>query len=330
MRFDSAKWLCSAGLWLALLVPASAQNPLQQAGAIPLPDVSGRIDHLSVDLAGKRLFMAALGNNTVEVFDLSANKRLTTLRGFQEPQGLVYPPEFNRLYVANGGDGALTILDAKSFQVAAKVSFDDDADNVRYDLAQKQLYVGYGKGALGIFGVAAGKRIGDVKLDGHPESFQLEKSGPRIWVNVPSAGHVAVIDRRKRVVEARWPITQAAACYPMALDEVNRRLFLGCRKPAKILVLDTASGKVVAEFACVGDTDDLFYDARRKRLYVSGGEGSVSVFEQRDPDHYQPLAKVPGAPGARTSLYVPELDRLYLAVPKRPNQSSELRIYQAQ
>jgi len=173
MLFDSARLLCSASLGLALLVPANAQDPLQRAGAIPLPDVSGRIDHLSVDLAGKRLFMAALGNNTVEVFDLAAGKRLTTLRGFQEPQGLVYIAEFNRLYVANGGDGALVIIDAKSFQVAAKVSFDDDADNVRYDPAQKRLYVGYGRGALGIFDVAAGKRAGDVKLDGHPECFQL-------------------------------------------------------------------------------------------------------------------------------------------------------------
>jgi len=139
-----------------------------------------------------------------------------------------------------------------------------------------------------------------------------------------------VVDRRTRAVVVKWSITQAGACYPMALDEANHRLFLGCRKPAKILVLDTASGKVVADFACVGDTDDLFYDARRKRLYVSGGEGFISVFEQRDPDHYQPLGKVPGAPGARTSLYVPELDRLYLAVPKRANQVSELGIYQTQ
>ena len=311
-----------------LISAAQAQDTLALEKTIPLPGVSGRIDHLSADVAGRRLFVAALGNNTVEALDLAAGSRIRSLPGFQEPQGLVYIPDLGKLFVADGGDGAVRILGGKSLQVANTVGFADDADNVRYDPAEKQLYVGYGKGALGVVDALGGKRLADVKLDGHPESFQLEKAGSRIFVNVPTAGHIAVIDRRKRSVIAKWPVTQAGANFPMALDEPGRRLFIGCRKPAKVVVFDTATGQASAEFACVGDTDDLFYDAARKRLYISGGEGFISVFDLRDAGRYQQVAKIATAAGARTSLFVPDLDRLYLAVPRRGSQGSEIRVYQ--
>lgn len=316
-------------VFFVLLAGALAEDPLRLENTIPLPGVQGRIDHFSVDVKGRRLFVAALGNNTIEVLDLAAGKRLRSIPGFQEPQGVLYIPEIDRLYVANGGDGSLRILDGKTFQTIKSADFSDDADNVRYDAEAKQVWVGYGKGALGALDTGSNARAGYVKLDAHPESFQLEKSGTRIFVNVPNAGHVAVIDRRKRTLEAKWRVTTAAAHYPMALDE-NHRLFLGCRKPPKVVVFDTASGKMVAEQAIAGDTDDLFYDAKRKRIYVSGGEGFLSVIEQRDPDRYEPLAKIPTAAGARTSLWVADLDRLYLAVPHRPNQRCEIRVYQPQ
>ena len=316
--------------FLFVLAAARGQDPLRLAGAIPLPAVQGRIDHLSADVKGQRLFVAALGNNTLEVLDLAAAKRLRSIPGFQEPQGVLYIPELDHVYIANGGDGSLRILDGKTLQTLKSADFSDDADNVRYDAAAKQLWVGYGKGALGALDVTTNTRAGDVKLDAHPESLQLEKSGPRIYVNVPNAGHVAVVNRQKKTVEAKWRVTAAAANYPMALDESNHRLFLGCRKPPRILVFDTGSGKMVAEMPIAGDTDDLFYDAKRKRIYVSGGEGFLSVIGQRDADHYEPLAKIPTAAGARTSLWVADLDRLYLAVPLRPNQRCEIRVYQPQ
>ncbi len=313
---------------LATAFLAQAQEPLRLVQTIPMPGVTGRIDHLSIDLKRERLFVAALGNNTVEVLDLRAGKRLHSITGLQEPQGLIYLPELNKLFVASGGDGTCKSFDGELFKLLDTIKFPDDADNIRYDLAARLLYVGYGKGALGIADPAKAARVGDIELGGHPESFQLEKSGSRIFVNVPTAKHIAVIDRHKRTVLAKWPITQAAAHFPMALDETNHRLFAGCRKPPKVLVFDTTSGKLVAELASTGDADDLFYDAARKRLYVSGGEGFISVFRQHGSDQYQSLAKLATRAGARTSLFVPESSRLYLAVPQREGKEAEVRGYE--
>jgi hypothetical protein len=322
----------SAAVLAFTAATACAQEPLRQVQTIPLPDVSGRIDHMAVDIKGQRLFVAALGNDTVEIVDLAAGKRVETVRGFQEPQGIAYVPRIDRVYIASGGDGTLKTLDGKSYQTVQTVNFSDDADNVRYDASTKiiLIYAGYGKGALGIVDAAINKQVGDIRLDGHPESFQLEKSSGRIFVNVPTARQIAVIDRGKKTVLAKWPVTEAAANFPMALDEPNHRLFVGCRKPASLLVYDTGSGKLVTSVPIVGDTDDLFYDAQRKRIYVSGGEGAITVLAQRDADHYQQIAKIATAAGTRTSLLVPELDRLFLAVPKRANQQCEIRVFQVQ
>jgi hypothetical protein len=241
------------------------------------------------------------------------------------------------VYVANGEDGNCVAFAVDSLAPLRNAKFSGDADNLRYDATTKLLYVGYGGGALGMFGGAlgifeaqTGKIVGEIKLPAHPEAFALEQTGARIFVNIPRVKQVAVIDREKRAVVAKWPVTQAAANYPMALDESRRRLFIGCRHPARILVLDTGSGKTVTELECAGDTDDVFYDAKNKRVYVSGGEGFISVFAQLDADKYQPIAKIPTAPGARTSLFVPALGRLYLAVPHRGKQAAEVRVFETQ
>jgi len=309
------------------IVALSAQ-PLRLESTIPLPNVGGRIDHFSVDIAGKRVFVAALGNNTVEVVDVAAGKVVHTIRGLQEPQGLFYWPEGKRLYAANAANGHVLVYDGQSFAQVHDYDFNGgDADNVRFDPAAKELFVGYGTGALGVVNVELKSRVGDVMLDAHPESFQLEKQGPHIFVNVPEAGHVAVIDRRTRSITAKWPVTGAKSNFPMALDEANHRLFLGCRKPAKLLVLDTASGKQVASVDIVGDTDDLYYDAALKRIYVSGGSGSVTVLQQKDADHYETMATIPTGSGARTSLFVPDFKRLFVARPHRGSQSCALLVF---
>ena len=317
------------GLICAIALSAAfGQQAPRLVQTIPMPDVEGRIDHLAVDLEGKRLFIAALGNNTMEVLDLAAGKRVATIKGLHEPQGIAYVAGLNRIFVANGEDGKCHIYDGGSLKLVDTVDFSGDADNVRYDAGAKHIWVGYGKGALGEMDAASGKRLGDVALKGHPESFQLEKSGPRIFVNVPSAGHIAVVDRQKRAVIATWPVEQARSNYPMALDEAGHRLYIGCRKPPRVLVYDTNTGRVTASVEFVGDTDDLFYDAARKRLYVSGGEGFLSVFEQRGDGQLAPVGKVATAAGARTGLYVPELKRFYLAVPHRGAQRAEVRAYE--
>jgi DNA-binding beta-propeller fold protein YncE len=313
-------------LLFSLVALASAQSPFRLEKTVPLTGVEGRFDHLALDAAGKRLYIAALGNNTLEAVDLATGNRLPGVPGMHEPQGVGVVPEMHRVYVANGKDGKLRIFDGL-LKPVAEVVFGEDADNVRYDAAHKQLWVGYKDGQLGALDPATNKRAGDIFLDAHPESFQIEKSGTRIFVNVPDAGEVEVVDRIKKTVAAKWPVKAAAANYPMALDEPDGRLFIGCRKPAKLLVLDMETGKVMSEITCPGDTDDVFYDAARKRIYVAGGEGFLEAFQQKSPDQYQSLGKIATAAGARTGVYSPELNRFYLAVPHRGGQGAEIRIY---
>jgi len=313
-------------------VKASAPGAagLHLVQAIPLPGVEGRIDHLAVDVQRRRLFVAALGNNTGEVVDLSKGVRVQGISGFHEPQGISFVPDNNRIFVANGRDGSCDMLDGDSFRPIQSVNFADDADNVRYDPAAKLIYVGYGSGALGILDTTDGRRLGDIKLAGHPESFQLEKSGSRIFVNVPAAGHIAVVDRHKHALISTWAVERARSNFPMALDEPGRRLFVGCRKPPRLLVYDTTTGKPAADLEICGDTDDIFYDPARKLVYVACGEGVLNIVQQKGAGPYERLAGIPTAAGARTALFVPEFDRIYLAVPHRGTQGAEIRVYAIQ
>ena len=311
-------------------VAQQGQNQaLIQVATIPLTGVEGRIDHFGVDLKGERLFMSALGNNTVEVLDLRANQRIHTISGLHEPQGVLFVPEFNKIFGANARGGTVVIFDGATFKPEGEVRYSDDADNVRYDTQARRVYVGYGEGALGAIDAATGQRLADVRLEAHPESFQLETSGGRIFVNVPDAGHIAVIDRAKQAVVARWPVQRGRANFPMALDEADHRLFVTCRQPPELMVLDTTSGAAIATLPVVGDADDTFYDAAKRRVYVSGGEGAISIIQQQDADHYQAIGRVSTAAGARTSFFLPSLRRLYVAVPHRGSQKAEVRVFEA-
>lgn len=323
-------------IWLIVLairgVNVEAQEPsaLRMVQTIPLPNVEGRIDHMAVDVKGQRLFIAALGNNSIEVLDLRGGKHLKSITGFSEPQGVGFISEFDKIFIANGAGGVCDILNGSSFERINRVNFSDDADNIRYDAATHRVYVGYGSGGIGIMDATTGDRLGDIKLDGHPESFQLEKSGPRIFVNVPTMRKVVVVDRDKRSTIASWPSAGTTANFPMAIDETHHRLFVGFRKPARLIIFDTQSGKIAANLASPRDADDIFYDSARRRIYVSGGEGFLSTFQQIDRDRYKAMTKIATAPGARTSLLVPELNRLYLAVPHRGAQRAEVRVYEAE
>ena len=312
---------------LAIAGLHSAAEPLTFLRAVEMPGVKGRIDHLGIDLSSGRLFVAALGNDTVEVIDGRADTWLRRSAGFHEPQGIAFVPDAGLIAVANGQSGDLVLLQSADGRVVRAVSLGGDADNVRYDPPAKRLYVGYGSGAIAAVDLED-QRAGEVRLQGHPESFQLERNGSRIFVNVPDARHIAVLDRSAMKLVGTWPVTEAAANYPMALDEANHRLFIGCRNPALVLIYDTTSGKRVGSSPIVGDTDDLFYDAARKRLYVTGGGGFIDVFHQNDADHLTRVAHVASAGGARTSLYVPDEARLYVAVPLRGAQKAEIRIYE--
>ena len=304
-------------------------EPLAFVRAVELPHVEGRIDHLAFDAASQRLYVAALGNNSVEVLDAGAGTHLKSLPGFREPQGIAVIPDIKSVAVANGEGDGVQLIGAEDYRTGSTIRLGDDADNVRYDAAAKRVYVGFGSGALAAIDPAAAKVLAQAKLAGHPESFQLERGGSRAFVNVPTAQHVAVVDRGSMKVTATWPVTSAGANYPMALDEANHRLFIGCRRPAKVLVFDMTTGKQSASFDTVGDTDDLFYDVARKRLYVTGGEGFIDVVQDQGANGFARVAHIPTAAGARTALFVADQGRLYLAVPHRGSQKAEIRVFEA-
>jgi DNA-binding beta-propeller fold protein YncE len=320
--------IAAAGNYLA--AAESGNPPLQLQQTIPLPGVERRIDHFAFDAGADRLFVCALGNNTVEVLDLRKGERVHALSGLGAPQGLDYIPELNRLFVTNDKGGVCNIYDAKSFQLIGKVDFQDDADNVRYDNTTRRVYIGFGSGGIGIINAADGKQVGSIKLSAHPEAFELEKQGKRIFVNVPNARQVAVVDRDKGEVIATWKTDLAFGNFPMALDEANHRLFVGCRLPSRLVVLNTDSGDVVAKIEISGDSDDIFYDSKRHRIYAICGAGKIDVIEQIDANSYKPSTKIDTAPGARTGLFVPESDTLAVAVPHRGSQQAEIRCYQAE
>src|SRR5215472_6924461 len=305
---------------------AQAAQPLRLEKTIELPDVQGRIDHMSIDVKGERLFVSALGNNTLEVVDLKVGQRAKTVGQLKEPQGVVYIPETDRLFVANGNDGSVRIFDASSYAPLKTLDYGDDADNLRYDSAHKRIYVGYGGGALGEID-SEGNKLSEIKVDAHPESFQLEKSSPRIYVNLPKSRKVVVVDRDKHTILATWNTDMAFANYPMSLDEDDHRLFVVTRLPARLLVFDTNTGKIIQKVPAVGDCDDVFYDKTRKRIYASGGDGAISVFQQEDVDHYKELAHLATVKGARTSFVSPELDRLFLADRRQGSQSAAIQVF---
>ncbi len=320
---------------LAQEKPLSEKNsPLVLTGAIPIPNVQGRMDHMSLDPQG-RLFLSALGNDTLEVLDLSAGVRSYTIRGIARPQGVLYCADVNKLFVGSD-EGKLYIYDATSYHLVTSIDFGDDVDNLRYDAASKQVYVGYGgegTGAIGTVDATTNQRMPkEFKLGAHPESFQLETSGPNIYVNVPELQEVAVINRTRGSI-SHWPVAFQSN-FPMALDEAGGRLFVATRAPARLLVYDAKSGRTIAALPCVQNSDDLYYDAARKRIYISGGEGYISVFQQDDGNHYHLAAKVPSQVGARTAGYFGKgkkgFDLFYVAVPARANAEAEVLIYTVQ
>jgi DNA-binding beta-propeller fold protein YncE len=320
------KYAVIASILLGGCLQAQEPKPLVLKSRIELPNVNGRIDHFSADAKGQRLFMAALGNHTVEVLDIQNGKRLHTIPDLAEPQGIYFDVATNHVFVACAKDGTTKVFDGSTFQRLQTVKFSGDADNIRYDARNRRIIVGYGDGALGFLD-PNGKKIGEIALDAHPESFQLEKTGTRVFVNVPDRKEIQVADLAKNALISKWPVTSALKNYPMALDETHHRLLIGCRAPAKMLVIDTETGKQTASFDIVGDTDDLFYDAVKSRVYVIGGGGFVDVFDQKDPDHYVRVEHLATATGARTGFFAPDWNKLFVAVPHRGERRSEVLIF---
>jgi DNA-binding beta-propeller fold protein YncE len=324
-------WVMFAVLAFGQEPPLTSQ-PLILDRIIAVPGADGRIDHMTVDVKTGRVFAAVYGNDTVAVVDVHRSREIHTInRGLDEPQGVAFLPDLNRIVVTNSGDGSCQIFDGTTYAPLASVKFEDDADQIRYDPVKHLIYVGYGDGAIGTIDASTNKIVGEsFELGAHPESFQLEVSGPRIFVNLASKNQIAVINRDTRKI-TKWNLTGAGTNFPMALDEKHRRLFVAARRPASLLVLDMDTGRQIAKLPGAADSDDMWYDATRKRIYVPGGEGLIYVYQQSDAEHYSLLAKVPSTIGARTSAYFGQVGKhnsMYLAVPDRANRGAELWIYE--
>jgi hypothetical protein len=317
----TAPHLCPAVLFIATAVLAGGPKT-----SIALPGVSGRIDHLALDAAGKRLFIAALGNNSVEVVDLSAGKAIRSLRGMDEPQGVAYVQELGHLYIANGGDGNVLVLNAKTFERLRIIELGSDADNMRVDSVRKRVYVGYGDGGIAAIEDSSGLIAWKASLPGHPESFQCERSGSRLFVNIPDAGQVAVIEKNQGRVLAHWTTGDLRSNFPMALDEGGHRLFVGFRSPPVLGIFNTESGKLLAKETIHRDVDDVFWDSASSRLTIACGEGFLDRFTRTGPEKLRRLDPLSTKTGARTGLLDPDGKVFYLAVPKRWNTAAELRI----
>lgn len=325
----------SASITLAQKSSAQPSKPLVLTDAIPLEGIKGRFDHFGFGRG--RVFLCALGSNAVLVINVGARTLDHTITGIPNPQGVVYSPETNRIFVGSGA-GKVYIYDGTSYGLINTIDFEDGADNTRYDAATRRVYVGCGgdekTGAIAAIDAVTNQRLDETyKLGGEPESFQMEKAGPNIYVNVPDLKQIVVVNRETKTL-SRWSLNKIASNFPMALDEADRRLFVGTHDPPRLVVFDTTSGRPVATLPGVQGTDDLYYDSDRKRIYMPGSEGFIYVFQMIDPDHYRILAKVLTSVGAGTAGYFGKqgkgFDRLFLAVPARGSQPAELRIYTVQ
>jgi len=305
----------------------SDNKSLQLIATVTLPNVNGRIDHIAFDNKRQILFVAALGNNTVEVVDLKNRKVIHTIKNLDEPQGIAYIPEINSVFISNGGSGECIVFNATSYKQTASIKLPGDADNVRYDSIEKRVYIGYGSGGIAIIDATTFKLITEIKFSGHPESFQIDKSAKKMYVNVPDEKQIVVIDLVKDIVTEKWQVTEATSNFPMCLDEDNHSLIIGCRHPAKLLIKNSQTGRTVSSFDIDSDVDDIFYDNKSSQVFVSCGGGYINVFKRTGINAYTSCGKLASHSGARTSLFIPELNQLIVASPSGLNGDAALLVY---
>jgi WD40 repeat protein len=322
-------------LCLSSVADAQKEAALKLVQTISMPDVDGRIDHFSIDVKGRRVFLAALAKNTIEVVDLRAGQVIHTLQDFAKPQGVRFVAGVNKLFVASGTDGTLKTLDGTTLSQLHTDHVSLGADAIGYDHRSKYLYVGSGgvdagkeAGDLTVFNARTGTQIAAIVTDAHAGGSVVDEQGSHLFVLVPEKAEVVVLDRKSLNIEAKWTIPGIQKNVAVDLDEKNHRLFLGVRTPASVVVLDSRSGAVIASIPTVGTLDGLSYDPTNRRIYTSGGEGFVDVTRQIDADHYERIARIPTGPNARTSVFVPDWGRLYVAVPRDKDRDAELRVFE--
>ena len=308
---------------------AAESPPLILQMKIPLGDVKGRIDHLAIDHARQRLFVAEFDNNSLSVVDLKDHKILNRVAGLSEPQGVAYVSAVDCIFVSNGSDGSLRVFRGSDFSPVARVELKADADNLRVDPIKNLVFAGFGSGGLAIIDAKSRKKLGEIDLKGQPEGFELEPSGERAFVNVPNARAIAVLDRTASRQTATWTVPQATGNFPMAIRQRGTELLAGFRTPARLAIVDTLNGNLLAVTPSCGDADDIFVDEKRSRAYVSCGQGFIDVFQLDDASASR-IDHIPTMAGARTALYDPELDRVFLAVKATSGTSAAIWLYKPQ
>ena len=299
---------------------------LAYQASIELPKVHGGFDLMAVDIERQRLFVSAEDNHTVEVADLRTRRPITSIPNMDEPKWVAYRPDENVLYVATGKDGKVTGLDASTFKTKYTFQFREKCNNLRYDDATRELIVGVGDtfGSLGIIDLKAHRIAGEIALADYPKQFEID--GNRIYVNIPSKNIIQVVDRHLRKVVSNWPVKEAKENVPMALDRQRQRLLVAC-EPGKFIVYSTSTGTAMASLDINKGADGIYFDAKRRNIYVSTGAGFIDVISEASPDHYQVVEHVPTVEGAGTSLFMPQLDLYVVATPQAGARKATLRLY---
>ena len=323
-----------------LSIHGQDKSPLKLIQQIPLPNVKGRIDHMDVDVRGKRLFVAGLENGTLEVVDLKAGKWARSVPGLKAPQGVAYVSALNKVFVANENDDTLKVFRGDTLDLLSTIRLDLGANRVTYDPHSKKLYVGYGGasakkdyGEVGVIDAENDKHIGDVRLGVRPAEILMDKSGQTLFIFDSIGGKIQVVDARRSQILSAWPVSGQRPG-DGALDETTHRLFIGTRTPPAMIVMDSTSGKEIANLLTVEGMDGVYFDASHKRVYVSGGRGldvgSVFVYQQHDADHYTQIGRIPTRPGAGTSFWSSELNRYYVAAPANDKEEAAILVFEPQ
>ncbi|MFL5243811.1 MAG: YncE family protein [Gemmataceae bacterium] len=334
VRFTKSRWWALGNsFFFALLcvIPSAAAEPtsLKLVETIPLKGPEGRLDHLALDAKNARLFVANMANGSLDIVDLKAGKLIKQVPDQKKIQGIAYVPDLDRIFVGNGDDGVCNVFDGKEYKLLKAIKL-PDADNVRYDARTNRIYVAHAENALAVIDPKNYEVKADIKLPASPESFLLDSDNGRLYLNTPSLSQVVVIEIEKNKVIETFPLNLAGDNFPLAMDRANHRLFVGCRNKPKVVVLDSKSGKEITSVDIPGDLDDLFFDAKRKKIYASCGEGFLTVIRQLDEDRYEVQEKIPTTKLARTSLFDPESGRLYVVMPRhKDKEGPEVRVYQA-
>jgi len=326
-------------LWLfafSIRFLTAAEQPLlalQLARTINLPDVQGKFDHLAIDLAGSRLFVTSGGKHSVEVVDLKDDTVVQIIAGLGKPHGLAWVSATSSLYVSDGALAELRLYKGQPLALAGTIKLSDDADDMAYDPTTLRLFVGHGgkdaanPAQIAVIDTDRFALVENLPASTHPEGIEIDLQSHRVFANIADSNEVTVIDQVKKSAPTIWKLTIATGNVPLAFDGQHQLIYVACRKPGMLIAMDATTGKEVASAQTSAGADDLFYDAALSRVYVITGAGEVDTYQVDAARKLRPLEILYTAAGAKTGLFVPSQNLLYVGVPGTTIKASEIRVY---